>query len=391
MDFNFTAEQEEFRKEVRGFLEEELRPEKVARYRDPKEEHLWSEEYTHMFNRMLGEKGWYGMSWPAEYGGLGKDFAFASILGYEVARAGGPSSGNGPSMVGPSLMLFGSEEQKNFFLPKIAKGEIYCCQGYSEPGAGTDLASLQCRAVADGDDFVINGQKIFTTNAHISGWVWLATRTDPSAPKHRGISMFLVDMKLPGVQCRPLWTLPGWRHNEVFFDDVRVPKTALVGELNRGWYHIATAMNFERSGYGYYGQAERHFEDLLRWCKDTKIDGVAVADDPVVQDKLAQLFIDLSTGIRFVKRVAWMQSQKNFPDHEASMNKMWGTELVQRIDNVGMQIMGLYGQLTWEDEMAPMQGDLAYSYLNNMRISISGGTNEIQRDIIARRGFGMPR
>jgi 3-oxocholest-4-en-26-oyl-CoA dehydrogenase alpha subunit len=306
-------------------------------------------------------------------------------MAYHRAPGGG---GMGVAWVGPAVMLYGTQEQKDRFLPRITNGEDVWCTLYSEPGAGSDLAALQTRAVADGDDYVINGQKIWTSGAHHSNWGWLAARTDPDAPKHKGISTFVVPMDSPGVTVRPLINMAGQHgFNEVFFDNVRIPKENLVGELNRGWYQVAVALDFERSGIQAYAGGRRTLEEIVAFAKDNRR---FWEDNQSVRLALADRAIEVETGTLIAYRIPWMQSQGKIPNYEASMSKLYGSELGQRIARTGMQVIGQYGQLT-DDRVAPLAGRLATSYMTSVSGTIAAGTSEIQRGIIATRGLGLPR
>ncbi|MCI0769971.1 MAG: acyl-CoA dehydrogenase family protein [Chloroflexi bacterium] len=391
MDFRFNEEQVAFQQEIRAFFAEEMAPEKTEGRGERKEMYGYDLEFERALRRKTGDRGYLGVAWPEEYGGQAKGMFYQAILGYEAAYAAAPAVDIGVSIVAAPLMLFGTPEQKEFFLPKILKGEINFCLGYSEPGAGSDLASLETRAEIDGDDFVITGQKIFTTGAHKADYCWLAARTDPEAPKHKGISLMIVDMASPGITPRPLWTIAGWRHNEMFLDHVRVPKTNLIGELHRGWYQVATALDFERSGFASYGTAQRGLEKLVAYCKQHWRNGRPLSQDPLVRAKLAQVAIDISVGLRFTKLVAWMQAEGQVPNHEASVNKIWGSELLRRLSNEGMRVLGLYGALDAESPHAPAGGWFPHEYLHSLAGTIGAGSNEIQRNVIAQRGLGMPR
>ena len=391
IDFQFTSDELAFQAQMRAFLDQALSPEARRKHLDYTDQNWVDEELETEVRKGLSATGLLGASWPREYGGKGKKGAYNSLASYEMARANAPGHYHGVRIIGPSLMLFGSDEQKRFFLPKIARGEIDFSLGYSEPGAGSDLAALQTRAVADGDDYVITGQKIFTSGAHRADYCWMVARTNPDVPRHKGISIFLVPFKTPGITIRPLYTIAGWRHNEVFFDSVRVPKSTLVGERDRGWYHLMTALDFERSGFLYQGGAQRLFDALAASCKTATRNGKPLAEDPGVRQKLAALRIDLDAGMRLCKRVAWMQARGESPTTESSVSKIWCTELMQRICHVGTQIMGLYGGLMPGSPHAAAEGVLAFGYLDTVRTTIAAGSNEVQRNIIAQRGLGMPR
>jgi alkylation response protein AidB-like acyl-CoA dehydrogenase len=300
--------------------------------------------------------------------------------------------GNGPKFLGPTIIHYGTDEQKAKFLPGIAKGETLWVQGYSEPNSGSDLASLQTRAVEDGDEWVINGQKIWSSYGHYADWCFMLARTDPDAPKHRGISYFLIDMKTPGVTVRPLINIAGTKgFNEIFFENVRVPKDALLGEKNRGWYMATTTLSYERTAIEAPARAQRILNDLVRYAKLTKKNGHTLAEDPNVRQRLAQMAIEIDVARCLSYRVATTQSRGEIPGPEAPANKVFCSELIQRLAQVGMQMMGLYGQLEFNTKWAPLKGKIERLYLTSVSGTIAGGTSEIQRNIIAERGLGLPR
>ena len=290
-------------------------------------------------------------------------------------------------------MVHGNEEQRKEHLPKIANAEIQWAQGFSEPGSGSDLASLQTRAIRDGDDFVINGQKIWTSGAHNADWIHLLTRTDPDAPKHRGISYFLLNMRQPGITVRPLINMLGdHEFNEVFFEDVRVPAANMMGEENRGWYVGATLLDFERSGVNWSANGRRQVEQLTAYARETNGPEGKLIDSPSIRASLADRRIEVEASRLLSYRVVWMQSRSEIPNHEASMSKVYGSELGQRIALFGMRMMGLPSQLTDQnDPRAPLRGEFGRSYMRTVPSTIAAGTSEIQRNIIATRGLGLPR
>ena len=390
MEFNFTDEQEQFRQEVRTFIDANWDAPPATLEPDNQE----AFDASRVYEKKLAEHGWLTMAWPKEYGGRAADFMEQLIFREESAYSGAPGAGGqGISMVGPCLMVHGTEEQKERFLPPIANAEAVWCHGFSEPGSGSDLASLQTRAVKDGDDYVINGQKIWTSGATHSDWIHILTRTDTDAPKHRGISYFLLDMKTPGIEVRPIIDLAG-NHvlNETFFTDVRVPASQMLGEENRGWYVAATLLDFERSGVNYPAQARRVTEDLTTWAKNNHRNGGRVYDQPGVADGLADLALSAEVCRLLSYRVVWMQGQGLIPNYEASAAKMFGTELNQRVANFGINMIGLAGQrIDPEDSDAPLQADLGRMYMTTVPYTIFAGTSEIQRNIIATRGLGLPR
>ena len=394
MDISFTPQEEDFRDEIRGFLYAELPADwdpLAQPGRTPDERHAFTREMA----SKLANKGWLTLAWPEEYGGQGRSIMEQVIYREEMSywNVPGTDLGTGAiSWVGPVLMLAGTDEQKREHLPPIARAERYWCTLYSEPGSGSDLASLRTSAVRDGDDYVINGQKIWTSSAHIADWGWLAARTNPDAPKHRGISLFMVDMKSPGVEVRPIVNMAGSHDfNEVYFDDVRVPSANLVGTEDRGWYTLAVALDFERSGVGYSASARRTLETLAEYAKQTERDGEPLSADPTVRRKLARRFTEAEVSRRLSYKVAWMQSEGMVPNAEASMSKMYGTELTQRVARTGMEILGMAGQLSAGSKWAPLNGHVQRSYLMSVSSTIAAGTSEIQRNIIAQRGLGLPR
>ncbi|MFO7963962.1 MAG: acyl-CoA dehydrogenase family protein [Desulfobacterales bacterium] len=395
MDFRFTPEQEAFRKEVRDFAENEVpqRWKELAYTIWEEDDESW--EITRDWNRKLGQKGWLALTWPREYGGLEGSAIEQLILDEEMARIGTPSGVETMmtiSWVGNTIKIFGTEEQKKSYLLPAAKGEIVFCCGYSEPGSGSDLASVQTSAVEDGDVYVVNGQKVWTTVAHRADYCWLAARTDPDAPKHKGMSMFVVDMNSPGITVRPLINVLGFHSfNEVFFDNVRVPKENLVGVKNNGWYQLAVALDFERSGVGIPVQIERTIKGLVDFCKQTKRNGKPLAEDPLIQSKLANLAVQARTLKFLCYRIPWMHTQNKLPNYEASITKVFGSELLVRTANVGMEILGPYSQIDRGSKWAALQGRITRSYLMSFSINIGGGTSEIMRNIIAMRGLGLPR
>ena len=392
MDFSWSQEEQEFRQEIRDFLKSELPP----GWNDTLVLDHEDDEYIRLakdFTGKLGAKGWFTAHWPKEYGGLDWPFWQHFIMNEEMSIADAPIiGGNGPKFLGPTIIHYGTDEQKAQFLPGIAKGETLWVQGYSEPNSGSDLASLQTRAVEDGDDWVINGQKIWSSYGHYADWCFMLARTDPDAPKHRGISYFLIDMKTPGVTVRPLINIAGTKgFNEIFFENVRVPKDALLGEKDRGWYMATTTLSYERTAIEAPARAQRILNDLVRYAKLTKKNGHTLADDSNVRQRLAQMAIEIDVARCLSYRVATTQSREDIPGPEAPANKVFCSELIQRLAQVGMQMMGLYGQLEFNTRWAPLKGKIERLYLTSVSGTIAGGTSEIQRNIIAERGLGLPR
>ena len=387
MDFTFTPEQEAFRQEIRTFLRECL----------PDDRPGWNGEndfeFARTFLQQLAPKRWIAPVWPEEYGGLGLGLWEQVIFNEEMSYRGAPSANlSAVGYLGPTIMMFGTEEQKRQHLPGITSGEVFWCQGYSEPEAGSDLASLQTRAVADGDDFIISGQKIWTSQAHYSDWMFLLARTDQDAPKHKGISYFLLDMKSPGITVRPLINMGNQAgFNEVFFDNVRVPRSGLLGELNRGWYMATTTLDMERSSVAGSSGSRRSLEELTAFAEETKVNGGRLQDLPLVRNKLADLWIELSISKFLSYRVVTLQERGLVPNHEASIVKVFNSEYGQRLARAGLHILGLYGQLRPESPYARLRGRFERWYLISAATTIAAGTSEIQRNIIATRGLGLPR
>lgn len=389
MEFKFTPEEENFRKELRAFLTQEL-PDGWTGGMEEEEEN-W--EFTLEMRKKLADKGWLTMAWPEEYGGQGASHMMQLIFSEEMAYQRAPGRDQfGTKMLAPTLMIHGTEEQKREYLPPIARGEVQWCQGYSEPESGSDLASLQTRAVEDGDDFVINGTKIWTSNAHHADHIMVLTRTEPDAPKHRGISFLLADMHQPGIEVHPIINMADIHSfNMVTFEDARVPKKNLVGELNRGWYVGATLLDFERSGVEYSAGSKRTLEELIQFCKDNNRNGRRIIDDPVISRKLADLTIQTEISRLLSYNITYMQSRDLVPNMESSMGKSFGTELQQKVARAGMEILGLYGQLGPDSKYAALNGRIQQAYMTTISGTIAAGTSEIQRNIIATRGLGLPR
>jgi alkylation response protein AidB-like acyl-CoA dehydrogenase len=348
------------------------------------------DEFVAGFQRKLAERRWLAMAWPTKYGGLDASYRqqmlYNETMSYRRAPVG---IAHGIAWVGPALMLYGSDEQKARHLERIATAQEDWCTLYSEPGAGSDLASLRTPAVRDGDEYVVNGQKIWTSGAHRADFGWLAARTDPEAPKHKGISMFIVDMKSPGISIRPLVNLPG-RHNfnEVFFDNVRIPAANLVGEENRGWYTMAAALDFERSSIGTSAGARRTFEDLVDLAR-----GRAAGDGTTrtVRLELAERGVEINVARMLSYRVVSLQERGVAPNSEASIAKLYSSELSQRMASTAMHLIGSHGLLFLGDSHAPRNGRISFSYCSSVASTIAGGTSEIQRGVIAGRGLGLPR
>ena len=387
MEFRFSAEALAFEREVQEFLAHEwdasLR-QRVAAAGD-------SYELERGFRAKLAERGWLTRSWPQKYGGQERSYEEQYLFQEALNYVGAPTATVAVQQVGPTLMAYGSAEQQAAFLPRIGRGEIEFALGYTEPDAGTDLASLQLRAIRDGDDYVLNGIKRFTSAAHRAEYVWLAARTDPAAPKHRGISMFLVDLATPGITVKPIWTMSGSRTNEVYWEDVRIPADALVGEENRGWYYAAHALDFERVSIFTVSGVRAVFDALLGWARERGVTGARPVDRRSVATTLADFKVQIEVLQVLAYRNLGMINRGEHPNHEASLVKVFSTELMQRLQQAGTKLLGPYGQLTPGSERAPLGGRIEQGYLAAVMPTFGAGSNEVMRTIIATRGFGLPR
>ena len=390
----FTPEQEAFRQEIKDFFKETL-PADFEPMDSGAMYHADTREFAHNMAKKLSAKGWLTMHWPIEYGGQSRSYIEQAIYSDEVAYHGSPGTdvgGGAVAWIGPTIIRFGTEEQKKEHLPPITRAEKYWTTLYSEPETGSDLAGLITSATEDGDEYVINGSKIWNSGAHIADWGWIAVRTNPDAPKHRGISLMMVDMTTPGITVRPVIKMTGEHEfNQVYFDNVRVPKKNLIGEQDRGWYTMAVALDFERAGVHYSSNGRRNLERLVEYARETNYNGKPLSQNKVVRNKLVNLAVEIQASRWIAYRVAWMQGQGQVPNYEASMSKVFGSELQQKVANTGIEILGQYGHLWKNSKWVKLQGSLSRAYLNQFGANIAGGTGEIQRNIIATRGLGLPR
>ncbi len=397
MDFKLTPEQETLKKEFEEFLREEMKNAPPG-WEAGLEGMVGSDEgwaFHVKMARKLAEKGWLVRPWLKEYGGLDapiiEQLLFSELMGYY--RTPGIDIW-GIGMLGPTLLAVGNDEQSREHLPPMARAERFWCQAWSEPNSGSDLASLTTRAVRDGDDYIINGQKIWTSGAQHADWMFMIARTNPEEKRSRGLSFFLLDMKTPGITIRPLYSMEGSHlFNEVFFDDVRVPARNRVGEENQGWAVTRAMMNFERSNVGMMSGMRRSLEELVKFCKETKWNGKTLAENPFVRHRLAQLAIEIDVGRALSYRIAWLQEKGGLllAAHAASAAKVYGSELAQRFAYTGYQIMGLYGQVKKGSKWAPLMGTFESASQLCMGMNIAAGTSEIQRNLIAWIGLGLPR
>ena len=351
--------------------------------------------------KKIAEKGWIGISWPKEYGGQDGSRIDQYIVEEEFGRIGIGVGGAGSGA--PAILAAGTEEQKKYFLPGLINGDITLALGFTEPQGGADLASLQCRAVRDGDDYVINGQKMYTSSAHYASHIYLMARTDPDAPKHRGISIFLVPMDTPGITVRPLWTIQNEptaptgttygqrRTNETFFEDVRVPATCMLGEENMGWYVGAMGLNLDRVGASRYLISVKRDEDIINWIKDNDLGGYSLADDPAVRDRLAELWIEAQVCRLMTMRSMSLVERGGHFTYEGAAEKVWAPEHGVRTTETISQILGPYAQLLNGSEGAIEDGVFAHNLMGSFQSGINHGSVQVMRDQMARRGLGLPR
>jgi alkylation response protein AidB-like acyl-CoA dehydrogenase len=357
-DFRFTEEQERFRREVRAFLGAELPP------------------------------GWLSLFWPREYGGESRPFVDYLVFAEEIARRGSP--GYNPvavKMLAPTLFEYGTQEQKERHLKPIARGEEFWCEGFSEPGAGSDLASLQTKAVKDGNHFIINGQKTWSTFAQYSDWCCLLARSDPSSRRSRGLSFFLVDLSTPGVGVRPIRNLAGEpSFCEIFFEDARIPRESMVGKENEGWAVAQALLGHERTSIEFVAMVQGMIEEVAKYLE-------SAPKAPSVQTRhlLARLATEAEIGRLLNYRVAWLRDGGMTTDWYAAMAKLYSTELFKRAASAAMQLLGAYGQLDKRENIAPVRGWIEHMYLVSFGATIAAGTSEIQKNIIAVAGLGLPR
>ena len=391
MDFQFSEEQERFRQEVRDFLEKEMPPDWMAVEFNPEQELETEEDWAFCLalRRKMAEKGWLSLWWPKEYGGQGRSRIDYIILREEIFYRGAVGfDGLACIMLAPVLLAYGTEEQKREHLAPIARGEVQWCQGFSEPNAGSDLASVTMRAMEDGDYFVVDGQKCWTAMGQRADWGFFLVRTDPNAAKHRGLSFLLVDMKTPGISINPVYNLLGHRHwNEVFFDGVRVPKENLVGGKNQGWYVATNVLNSERVSIEQYAICRRALDRLLQYVGQKE----PLAKNPVIRHKLAALATEVEVCRLFCYHTAWMQDNGLNPVYEASMGKSFADDLLVHIADAGLEILGLYGQLGRGSKWAPLAGTIEATYLTYPPWTIGSGSQEIQKNIIAIIGLRLPK
>jgi alkylation response protein AidB-like acyl-CoA dehydrogenase len=393
MELAYSKEDEAFRKEVRAWLKHNL-PKKDKSISDLMPHDPERVRRAKEWQRKLYDAGYVAMSWPKEYGGQDADVIRQTIVNEELvlARAPGLIGASGLGMLGPTLIQLGTEEQRRRYLPKILTAEEIWCQGYSEPGSGSDLASLRTRAEIVGDEFVVNGQKVWTSNAQFSDWMFCLVRTDPDAPKHRGISYILIDMRTPGITVRPLVQMTGDAgFNEVFFEDVRVPRANLVGELNQGWMVANATLFHERNMLGSTTRTQLMMQNLIRLARSRQRYGKPAAEDPVMRQKLADLLARVEAMKYHSYRLLTNEIRGRSQGISAMVNKLVGTELNHDICALALEILGSYAPLNRRSEHVVDNGVWAYEFMFTLGLVIGGGTSQIQKNIISERGLGMPK
>ena len=398
MDFKYSDEAEAFRREFRAWLDanppaRSIDDDQIGEFME-----AGSAGWKHHleWHRKMHSGGWVGITWPKEYGGRGAKLEQSTVFGEELARIKAPTlvNGLGIALVGPTLMHWATEEQKKRYLPKILSAEEIWCQGYSEPNAGSDVAALQTRAVEDGDDFIVNGQKVWTSGAHHADMCILLARTDPAAPKHKGISYLLVDMHSPGVTVKPLVQITGDRgFNEVFFEDVRVPKANLVGAKNQGWQVAVTTLAFERSSIGSSSARDSMaaIRELTALAKLLPRDHGTAWDDASIRQKIAGLACE-AAALRYTNLRQLTRKLKGLPPGpEGSGSKLVVSDLILRTAKFAMELLGPYSQIEQNAPFALQAGKWSYRMLGSRLMTIAGGTSEIQRNIIGERVLGLPK
>ncbi|MFC1993822.1 acyl-CoA dehydrogenase family protein [Chloroflexota bacterium] len=391
MDFTFTLEQEALRKDILDFIKKEVPP--GIEDNDDSDE-AWA--FAKAFAKKLAQRRWLTIGWPKEYGGGGygkieqqillETLAYNRALFYSIAH-------QGITHIGPTIMIIGTEEQKQRFLPRISSGDLIVNNGLSEPEAGSDLAGLKTRAVRQGDEYILNGQKTFQSGGHHADWIRLAVRTDPSLGRHGGISLFMCDLHSPGVTIsrqRAIWEGDQMGQSDIFFDDVKVPASNMLGEENKGWYYLMTGLALERGYIAMTAQVQRTFDDFVSFCKEARYNGQPLSKDPLVRYKLAESAADLKAWYHLAWRVIWMCEEEILPNIESGTQWVFGKEARRRFAENAMEIMGMYGQLERGSKWAPLEGRIELLYRWSIE-SHGGGTGDIIKTVMATRGLGLPR
>ena len=398
MDFDFSPEQQAFLAEVEAFLDAEQVPGDTSVFDVTRENmaQIVDTPARRAFMRKIGERGWLGITWPKEWGGAEGDGVYEYLLNEALARRGGPQIGKGVGIIGKTILAHGSPFLKQEFLPKILRNEVEFAVGYSEPDSGSDAASMKLRAeraTRDGvEGWILNGQKTWTTSAHFAEWYWVGARTDPEAPKHFGITLFLVPLDHPGITVQGIWTMGEERTNSVFFDDVFVPDDHRVGELNKGFQYISEALDLERFTMFTYSPIAARFDLLVDWVRGAEVDGEPVRQDPVTRRRIARLATEAEVARLMGLRVVAASAKPGPPPTtEASEYKLYATELSQRVADAAMDLAAPGSQLRVGTEEAPMAGRAESTYRYTVLDTIGGGTSEVQKNIIARRRLGLPK
>jgi 3-oxocholest-4-en-26-oyl-CoA dehydrogenase alpha subunit len=390
MDFEFSEEQQAFAKEVEAFLDEHDDPHVFDVTRENMAQ-IVDTPRRRAFMALLGEQGWLGMTWPKEYGGTEGEGVYEYLLNEQLAGRGGPQIGKGVGIIGKTLIRHGNDRLKAEFLPKILRNEVEFAVGYSEPDAGSDAASMKLKAVKDGDGWMLNGQKVWTTSAHFAEWYWLGARTDPDN-KHQGITLFLVPLDHPGITIKEIWTMGDERTNEVFLDDVWVHDDYVVGDVNKGFQYISEALDLERFTMFTFSPVKQRFDILVEYVRTATRDGEPLRDDPVVRRRMAQLATDLEVSRVLGLRVVHASMKGGAPPTtQSSEYKLFTTELSKRLADASMDICGPGSQLRVRTEEAPLEGRAESTYRYTVIDTIGGGTSEVQKNIIARRELGLPK
>ncbi len=388
-EFGISKEEEGYRKKVAAFLDQEL-TEEIARQNW---EDLGLGEEGRIFGRKLYDSGLLGWSWPREYGGKGLAPIYDFILIDELGKRWSAHIPNDVAytMVGHTILRRGSEEMKRKFIPPIIRGEIEFSLGYTEPEAGSDLANMKMTAIEAGDFFVINGQKTFNTESHYADYHWLAAKTDLKTSPHKGISLFIVDQRAPGITIRPLITMSGERTNEVFYDDVQVPKDRLVGDKNHGFYYMMEALGSERNYVFVPSRYLPYLNMMIEYVKNTEYNGKRLSEDPSVRQKIAQIAVEIEVATLLADHSRWMEWNNMTLTCEPEITKVVVSEMEQRMVDSAMQILDLYSQLEEGSKHVPLKGRIEWEYLHSFMTTIGAGTSEIGRNVIAQRGLGLPR
>jgi alkylation response protein AidB-like acyl-CoA dehydrogenase len=386
MDFRLGSKSDTFRAEVRAFLDQNLGAEVIERA------HQTGTMHDKDFHRAMGRQGWIAATWPTEYGGQELDPFEMTALRDELRLAGAPTDGLGLAMiVSQTIRRVGTEEQKQDFLPRALAGEIIMSLGYSEPDSGSDVASIKTRADREGDQWVVNGQKMFTTLAHEADYVFLLARTNHDVAKHKGLTMFLVPLDSPGIEIQPVHTVGGERTNATFYSDVRISDHYRIGEVDEGWHVMTVALTFERGGFG-LSDSDRVWEQAVKWATGTRRqDGTRVIDDPFVRQRLAVMRTNNEVAKLLAYRTSFVAARGRLPGVEGSMHKLFYAESMNADATELVDMLGAEGVLQRGEEDAPVDGWVEHLFRHAAVTTIYGGTSEMQRSIIAERGLGLPR